>query len=295
MLRRVTPWHGMKMKPNLARHVEREDDGEEKYERTEWLQPKKKRRRRRRRSRRRMDNDLRCVSNGGNICSAGEAGARADRVSRRVLLHGADLLPIVACRETCPTSACIGIHYPRRSAPGSLLFPRDLFWSTGGTSAAAARRWTAAGLVRSTRQVLTFRGSPSPANYACLFLPPPLSPPPPPPRSSASLLGPLLSSAAMSSCVSIAPYLIFSARCLFAGFSLARSSLSLSLPTLPFFRPPLFSPPSRHPLSASFDLSSSHCRSRANFLHSSRSVLARSTFPSQLLREAGSVVPAPAM
>lgn len=73
---------------------------------------------------------------------------------------------------------------------------------------------------------------------------------------------------------------------LFAGFSLARSSLSLSLslPTLPFFRPSLFSPPSRHPLSAGFDLSSSHCRSRANFLHSSRSVLARSTFPSQLLR-----------
>lgn len=31
---------------------------------------------------------------------------------------------------------------------------------------------------------------------------------------------------------------------LFAGFSLARSSLSLSLPTLPFFRPSLFSPPS---------------------------------------------------
>lgn len=186
---------------------------------------------------------MRC--NGGNICSAGEAGARADRVSRRVLLHGADLLPIVACRETCPTSACIGIHYPRRSAPGSLLFPRDLFWSTGGTSAAAARRWTAAGLVRSTRQVLTFRGSPSPANYACLFLPPPLSPPPPPPpRPSASLLGPLLSSAAMSSCVSIAPYLIFSARCLFAGFSLARSSLSR------YLRSPFFVLPSSRPLLA---------------------------------------------
>lgn len=188
---------------------------------------------------------MRC--NGGNICSAGEAGARADRVSRRVLLHGADLLPIVACRETCPTSACIGIHYPRRSAPGSLLFPRDLFWSTGGTSAAAARRWTAAGLVRSTRQVLTFRGSPSPANYACLFLPPPLSPPPPPPpRPSASLLGPLLSSAAMSFCVSIAPYLIFSARCASSLVFLSPAPLSLvtyaplfsSFPLLAPFSPP---------------------------------------------------------
>lgn len=194
---------------------------------------------------------MRC--NGGNICSAGEAGARADRVSRRVLLHGADLLPIVACRETCPTSACIGIHYPRRSAPGSLLFPRDLFWSTGGTSAAAARRWTAAGLVRSTRQVLTFRGSPSPANYACLFLPPPLSPPPPPPpRPSASLLGPLLSSAAMSSCVSIAPYLIFSARCASSLVFLSPAPLSLvtyaplfsSFPLLAtLYRPASISPP----------------------------------------------------
>lgn len=232
---------------------------------------------------------MRC--NGGNICSAGEAGARADRVSRRVLLHGADLLPIVACRETCPTSACIGIHYPRRSAPGSLLFPRDLFWSTGGTSAAAARRWTAAGLVRSTRQVLTFRGSPSPANYACLFLPPPLSPPPPPPppRPSASLLGPLLSSVAVSSCVSIAPYLIFSARCAssLVFLSPAPLSLSLLLPTLPFFRPSLFSPPSIGRLRS---LLLTLCRSRANFLHSSRSVLARSTFPSQLLRSGRSVV-----
>lgn len=43
----------------------------------------------------------------------------------------------------------------------------------GETSAAAARRWTAAGTPRFERQVLAlaFRGSPSPANYACLFLP----------------------------------------------------------------------------------------------------------------------------
>lgn len=69
----------------------------------------------------------------------------------------------------------------------------------------------------------------------------------------------------------------------------SRPLLSLSLVTYaPLFSS--FSPPSRHPLSAGFDLSSSHCRSRANFLHSSRSVLARSTFPSQLLRSGRAVV-----
>jgi len=135
------------------------------------------------------DNDLR---NDGNICST---------LARIVLLHeSADpALPPVPdpeCRETCPTSRCVhGVfiilvycpivwrcppHVRARSRvrARTLLFPLprgDPFWSTGETSAAAARRWTAAERAALERQVLvpsSFRGSPSPANYACLFLPP---------------------------------------------------------------------------------------------------------------------------
>lgn len=83
--------------------------------------------------------------------------------------------------------------------------------------------------------------------------------------------------------------LFFSARCASSLVFLSPAPLSLSLSR--YLRSPFFVlPSSRHPLSADFDLSSSHCRSRANFLHSSRSVLARSTFPSQLLRSGPSVV-----
>lgn len=58
------------------------------------------------------------------------------------------------CRETCPTSvcACIGIHYPRplcarrcRLAASRVPFSERSFLVHGETSAAAARRWTAAG------------------------------------------------------------------------------------------------------------------------------------------------------
>lgn len=89
------------------------------------------------------------------------------------------------CRETCPTSvcACIGIHYPRppygwRGAPArrpARSFFRAIFFGPrgnicGSCEAVDRRRDSAP----RTRQVLTFRGSPSPANYACLFLPLPL-------------------------------------------------------------------------------------------------------------------------
>lgn len=91
-------------------------------------------------------------------------------------------------RETCPTlvCACVGIHYLRPllarrcrlAAVSCVPFSARSFLVHGETSAAAAKRWTAAPSRRDsasrTRQVLTFRGSPSPANYACLFLPLPL-------------------------------------------------------------------------------------------------------------------------
>jgi len=58
------------------------------------------------------------------------------------------------------------------AAASCVPFSARSFLVHGETSAAAARRWTAAGTpLLATRQVLTFRSSPSPANYACLFLP----------------------------------------------------------------------------------------------------------------------------
>lgn len=176
----------------------------------------------------------------------------------------------VPCRETCPTSACIGIHYPRRSAPGSLLFPRDLFWSTGnicGSCEAVDRRGTR------TRYEA---GAHLPRfSLACqlrvpLSASPTLFPPPSSPlRPSARLLGPLLSSAV--SYVSLSLRLISSTsvrlRCLFAGFSLSPSPLVTILPRSLFFHPSLFSLPS--PPSIDRLRSPASCCPRANFLHSS--------------------------
>lgn len=109
-----------------------------------------------------------------------------------------------------------------------------------------------------TRQVLTFRGSPSPANYACLFLPPPLPLP-------LFILLLLASWSSSSSPTSLSPRLISSTSsvqllCLFAGFSLASSS-RYHPATLPFLHP---SPPSIDRLR-----SPASCCPRANFLHSS--------------------------
>lgn len=82
-------------------------------------------------------------------------------------------------------SASIGVHYPRllcsfggaRTPPRAFLFPHDLFWSTGkhlrqlrGDGPPPGPRL----LVRAGR-CSPSRASPSPVNYACLFLPLPLS------------------------------------------------------------------------------------------------------------------------
>lgn len=98
------------------------------------------------RERRRTDNDLR---NGGNICF----GVAVLRTLRGVSSFTGQYARS-RCRETCPTSmcACIGIHYPRplfarrcRLAASRVPFSARSFLVHGETSAAAARRWTAAG------------------------------------------------------------------------------------------------------------------------------------------------------
>lgn len=129
-----------------------------------------------------------------------------------------------------------------RTPPRAFLFPHDLFWSTGkhlrqlrGDGPPPGPRL----LVRG--RCSPCRGSPSPANYACLFLPLPLSfhfsssPPP--------------------------------SRCLFRSFSLAFSRYHPFLPLhiavfIPFLPRPV--PP---PSISEFWFPSSCCP-RANFLHS---------------------------
>lgn len=111
-----------------------------------------------------------------------------------------------------------------------------------------------------TRQVLTFRGSPSPANYACLFLP-------------LLLLSPLLRPPPLRAAVALFPP--SASRCLH-GFSLTFSRYR-PFCTLPFFYPP-FRPLAS--LSPGFDLHHPVVLVPTSYIP--WSVLTHSTFPSQL-------------
>lgn len=159
----------------------------------------------------------------------------------------ANLLDPDAVKLVPPRCVHAGIHYPRPLfARLARSFFRAIFFGPRGnicgSCEAVDRSWDS---VPRTRQVLTFRGSPSPANYACLFLPLPLlSPllrlPPLRYRSLSALRRPASS----------------------RGFSLTFSR----------YRPPArsrFYPLLRPfpPLSPGFDLLHSGCP-RANFLHS---------------------------
>lgn len=120
---------------------------------------------------RRTDNDLR--NSGKHLLEHWRAAAL---VSLTVCPPSrVDLLDPDAVKLVPPRRACIGIHYPRplcsavarrlaRSSFRAIFFgPRG---NICGSCEAVDRRRDSR-----TRQVLTFRGSPSPANYACLFLP----------------------------------------------------------------------------------------------------------------------------
>lgn len=110
-----------------------------------------------------------------------------------------------------------------------------------------------------TRQVLTFRGSPSPANYACLFLPLPL-------------LSPLLRLPPLQAAVALfPPFVVLPPR--FFSHLLSLPSFC-TLPFLSSLRP-------LPPLSLGFDLLHPVALVPTSYIPSS--VLAHCTFPSQLL------------
>lgn len=140
---------------------------------------------------------------------------------------------------------------PARRRPARSFFRAIFFGPRGnicGSCEAVDRRRDSA---PRTRQVLTFRGSPSPANYACLFLPLPLF-------SSALLLRlPPLREAAVA--------LFPPSAGLPSRFFLSPSLVTVRLHAPVFILPSTLLPP---PCIAR-RRSSSFCCPRANFLHSS--------------------------
>lgn len=134
----------------------------------------------------------------GTSASAVAAAAAAVPLSERYAAcppSRADLLDPDAVKLVPPRCVHAGIHYPRPLfARLARSFFRAIFFGPRGnicgSCEAVDRRRDS---VPRTRQVLTFRGSPSPANYACLFLPLPLLSPLlrlPPLRAVAALFPP---------------------------------------------------------------------------------------------------------